>query len=239
MASYRGSQYIGDQIESIIKQLGPDDELIIVDDASPDNTVDIIRTFADPRIRLIQSPANQGYVKSFEQAAMASRGRYVLLTDQDDVWLPGRITALITALQSASVAASNFDVLGGGPRPNIPRLQSRDSARHAANLAGIMVGYRAYYGCGMGFRREMLPVFTPVPSYLRESHDLWLAICGNVAKSIAHLDEATLLRRIHDDNATPRTWRSLPVILRSRLMLLKCLFEARRRLKGASLGSRA
>jgi glycosyltransferase involved in cell wall biosynthesis len=231
MASYRGGQFIGEQIESILEQLGPDDELVIVDDASPDNTVSLVSAYDDPRIKLTGSAVNQGYVRSFERAVLASRGRYILLADQDDVWVPGRLDVLLAALESAEVVASNFDVLHGEPRPAIPRLRSRDSSRHLANLLGIMVGYRAYYGCGMGFRREMLNVFAPVPNYLDESHDLWLAICGNAAKSIRHVDGSTLLRRIHDENATPRGWRSLPVILRSRWMLLKCIFEAARRLR--------
>jgi hypothetical protein len=83
----------------------------------------------------------------------------------------------------------------------------------------------------MGFRREVLPVFAPVPGFLNESHDLWLAICGILARSIQHLDESTLFRRIHEDNATPRSWRSLPLILRSRVMLVRCMIQASRRLR--------
>ncbi|QCO99143.1 glycosyltransferase [Arthrobacter sp. 24S4-2] len=234
LASYRGGRYIKEQLESILTQLGPDDELVIVDDASPDNTVEQIRTFQDGRIRLIEAAVNQGYVRSFEQAALAAKGEYILLADQDDVWVPGRLELMIGALQASRVVATNFDVLGGGPRPNIPRLRDKDSRRHAANILGILVGYRAYYGCGMGFRRDMLPVFTPVPRYLDESHDLWLAICGNLAGSMRHLDESTLMRRIHDDNATPRSWRSLSVILRARIMLLRCIAQAWRRLRRPS-----
>lgn len=231
LASYRGGRYIKEQLESILAQLGPDDELVIVDDASPDDTLEQVRTFHDERIRLIEGAVNHGYVRSFEQATLAAKGQYILLADQDDIWVPGRLELMLGALQTARVVASNFDVLGGGPRPNIPRLQDKDSRRNAANILGILIGYRAYYGCGMGFRRDMLPVFTPVPRYLNESHDLWLAICGNLAGSIRHLDGSTLLRRIHDDNATPRSWRSLPVILRARVILLRCIAQAWRRLR--------
>lgn len=234
MATYNGSRYIGEQLESILRQLGPDDELVIVDDASTDGTVDRIRAFEDRRVRLIQAAANQGYVKSFEQAALASRGRAVFLSDQDDVWVDGRLDAMLEALKSASVVASNFDVLGGGERPGIPLLQESDSTRHRANLFGILVGYRAYYGCGMAFRREVLSSFAPIPPYLGESHDLWLAILGNTAGSMRHLKGATLLRRIHEDNATPRGWRSLRVILAARVVLLRLMVEARRRLRASS-----
>jgi glycosyltransferase involved in cell wall biosynthesis len=60
MATYNGSQYVEEQLESILAQLGPEDEIVIVDDASTDDTVARIRRFADPRIRLIAADANPG-----------------------------------------------------------------------------------------------------------------------------------------------------------------------------------
>lgn len=230
MATYKGARYVGEQLESILSQLGTEDEVVIVDDASPDDTVKKIMAFDDPRIRLIRADSNQGYVRSFQQAALASRGEFIFLADQDDVWIPGRLEHMLSALQVSAVVASNFDILGGGPRPAIPRLRSADGSRKLANLFGILVGYRAYYGCGMAFRRELLEAFAPMPSYLRESHDLWLAIIGNMAGSIVHLDEPTLLRRLHDENATPRGWRSLATITAARVVLLRLMVEARRRL---------
>lgn len=229
MASYNGSAYIAEQIASILRQLGDDDELVVVDDASTDGTREVVRAFRDQRIRLIEAAVNKGYVRSFEQAVMASRGSRIFLADQDDVWMDGRLELMLKALEKHQVVASNFDVLGGGPRPSIPRLRSRDSGHRVANLAATLIGYRAYYGCGMAFRREMLEIFAPMPPYLGESHDLWLAICGNVAGSIGHVDESTLLRRIHGENATPQGWRSLPVILAARVTLLRLIGEAVRR----------
>jgi glycosyltransferase involved in cell wall biosynthesis len=231
MASYRGASYISEQLESILEQLDEHDEIVIVDDASPDNTVEIIRSVCDPRIRLIESPGNRGYVRAFETAVLASRGSFIFLSDQDDVWVPGRVAAMVQALESVRVVASNFEILGGHARPWIPPLSSAWDTRPWANLVGIMVGYRAYYGCGMAFRRDMLPIFTPIPPYLRESHDLWLAICGNLAGSVAHLEQATLLRRLHDSNETPAGFRSLGRIIAARIILARLVVEARRRLK--------
>lgn len=229
MASYNGEAFIGEQIESILSQLGTNDELVIVDDASSDGTRQLIRALTDPRIRLIEPGANQGYVRSFEHAVLASKGAFIFLADQDDLWIEGRLEAMLEALGHDYVVATNFDVLGGGARPAIPPLRSQDSARRGANLLGILIGYRAYYGCGMGFRREFLDMFAPVPPYLRESHDLWIAICGNMIRSMRHLDAPTLLRRIHGENVTPRGWRSLGTILRARVVLLRLLLEASRR----------
>lgn len=229
MATYKGAPFVEEQIASILAELGADDELVVVDDASPDGTAAVIGGIEDPRIRLVRAPSNRGYVRTFEEAVRLSRGEYIFLSDQDDIWIPGRVELMLTALSDHQVVASNFDMLGGGPRPWIPRLRSSDSRRHLANLAAILIGYRAYYGCGMAFRRDAAKYFTPVPAYVRESHDLWLAICGNVAGSVAHLDESTLYRRLHEENQTPAGWRSLSKIVAARVMLLRLMVEAFRR----------
>ena len=231
MASYRGAPFIAAQITSILAELGGEDELVIVDDASPDNTVEIIKAVTDPRVRLIQSPQNRGYVRTFEAAILASVGEYIFLSDQDDLWVPGRVKLMLEALESARMVATNFSMLDGGPRPWIPPLRSGMDSRTLANLFGIMVGYRAYYGCGMAFRRELVPVVTPIPAYVRESHDLWFAICGNVDGSIVHLEAPSLLRRLHDQNETPAGFRSLGRIAASRIMLARLIVEGRRRIR--------
>ncbi|WP_066294415.1 glycosyltransferase [Arthrobacter sp. B6] len=226
MATYKGEPFVQEQLESILAQLGPDDEVVVVDDSSPDGTASVVEGIGDARVRLVKATSNKGYVRTFEHAVGLSRGEFIFLSDQDDVWIPGRVELMLKALSTHLVVASNFDMHGSAPRPWIPRLRSSDSGRHLANLAAILVGYRAYYGCGMAFRREALGYFVPVPAYVRESHDLWLAICGNVAGSIAHLDESTIYRRIHAENQTPAGFRSLPKIFTARVMLLRLMAVA-------------
>lgn len=233
MASYRGARYIQEQIDSILVQLGPTDELIVVDDASADNTVEIVKAIADPRIHLIEMTMNQGYVRSFEQAVLSSRGDFVFLADQDDVWLPDRLELMLGALQNSGVVASNFNVLGGKSRGGVPELRATDSTHYLRNILGTVVGYRPYYGCAMAMTRKQAKIFAPIPSYVVESHDLWLALCGNVGKTMSHLQEPTLSRRLHEDNVTPRGWRSLGSIVRARVMILRALIEAVRRTRAA------
>ncbi|MCO4237897.1 glycosyltransferase [Pseudarthrobacter raffinosi] len=231
MASYRGASFIAEQIASILNELGPDDELLIVDDASPDNTLEIIQTFTDARLRLIQSPRNVGYVRAFETAVLASKGQFIFLSDQDDLWVAGRVNRMLEALKSARMVATNFAMLGGGPRPWIPPLKPSMDPRNLVNLFGILVGYRAYYGCGMAFRRDLLSVVTPIPGYVRESHDLWFAICGNLAGSIVHLDAPSLLRRLHEQNETPAGFRSMRRIAAARIMIVRLMMEGLRRVR--------
>lgn len=239
MATYNGSAHLAEQLASILEQLGPHDELVVVDDASTDDTRALLATVDDPRLRVVESPVNRGYVRAFEAALRETRGDLVLLSDQDDVWLPGRVALFTEALAEHRVAASNLVLLGSGAPLRAPvgdrpwLLRSADSERHAANVGGILAGQRPYYGCAMGVRREALSVALPFPAYLDESHDLWLALYGNLAGSIVHLDEPTLQRRVHDSNATPDRPRGLRAVLASRLMLARAVLELRRRVRTA------
>jgi glycosyltransferase involved in cell wall biosynthesis len=235
MATYNGGRWIDEQLASTLAELGPDDEVVVVDDASKDDTVARVRAFDDPRVRVVVKERNAGYVKAFETALGLAGGEYVLLADQDDVWEPGRVAAMVAALGSVDVVASNLSVLGRSDGLRGPygqhdwRLRAADSRRRWRNIIGVLAGNRPYYGSAMGLRRSALGRVLPFPPYLTETHDLWIALYGNVAGSIRHLEQRTVRRRLHDSNASPDRPRGATAVLRSRLLLLRCLRELRRR----------
>ncbi|MFB2581149.1 glycosyltransferase [Herbiconiux sp. P15] len=235
MATYKGSAFVAEQIESIVAQLGPDDELVIVDDCSPDDTVAVVvQTIArlgESRVTLTITDSNVGYVRAFEAAIKRSRGRYVFLSDQDDVWSPGRHERMIEGLRTSLVVAGNHSVLGrNGARLWYPPLKPRMDGTPLRNLVAVLIGYRPYFGCAMGFRREAIDGgILPMPTYLHESHDVWIAITGNVRQSITHLADVVVERRLHDSNQTPLGIRSLGTILGARLMFVRLIAEAVRR----------
>lgn len=236
MATYRGERWVAEQVTSVLAEIGPDDELVVVDDASPDGTTDVLRQIDDPRLRIVEQAVNGGYVRAFATALEHARGAYLLLSDQDDVWVPGRVEVMLAALQDHDVVAGNLATLGGPDSIHSPlgrpgwRLRASDSGHHLRNVLGVLAGARPYFGCAMGLRREALEVATPFPAGLRESHDLWFALYGNLAGSIAHVDDVVVLRRYHQDNASPDRPRGVVAALRSRLLLVRCVVELRRRL---------
>ena len=239
MATYKGGADVSEQIESIVAQLGPHDELVIVDDCSPDDTaaviVETVARLNESRVFLTRTDSNVGYVRAFEAAIRRSRGRYVFLSDQDDVWAPGRHEAMISGLSGSLVVAGNHSILGrDGARLWYPPLRARQSGRHLVNLFAILIGYRPYFGCAMGFRREVIDGgILPMPPYLHESHDVWIAITGNVRRSIRHLDQVVVERRLHGGNQTPLGIRGLGTILGARRMFVRLILEAGRRARTA------
>ena len=231
MAAYNGSAFIVEQIESILRQLGPDDELIIVDDCSSDDTCKLIRGFADPRIELYVNDRNLGVNSNFEKAILKASGEIIFLSDQDDIWLDGRLESMKAyfSSKSTSVVASNFQLIDSNGNALkmewCPDLESEFDGRRLANLLGIMRGNRNYYGCAMAFRSAIRPTLLPFPKGV-ESHDLWLAIYGNIAGGIRHMEKPTLLHRVHGSNASivsrPLLQRILARILFSMQVLTAC-----------------
>lgn len=241
LATHNGSAFLMDQVASILVQLGDTDELVVIDDASTDTTLNVLREIGDPRLRVIAQSPNRGYVATFERALAEARGDILLLSDQDDVWLPGRVEAMRAALSDASVVAGNLTTLDGPARIPGPygqldwRLHAHDSAATWRNTMGLLAGNRPYFGSAMGLRRDALALALPFPSFLRESHDLWLALCGIHADAMVHLDDRVTARRYHDNNATPMRPRGLAAALRSRLILVRLIGIARqRRRRGAA-----
>jgi len=233
MATYNGQDFVADQISSILQQLTSEDELIVVDDASTDDTAKVVREFVDPRILLLPSSANRGYVASFERAIAASSGEYIMLSDQDDIWLPGRVELLRQSLRNRCFAASNFTVFGGeANRLQKLQLRERDSGRWVANLFATWIGYRPYYGCTMAFRASAKNLVLPFPAFLTETHDQWIAIVANLHREMIHVEAATVSRRLHDQNTTPKSRRPVAVIVRGRVMLLRAFTAAVVRMLG-------
>lgn len=91
LPTYNGQQYIGEAIESIIEQTFQDWELIIVDDCSSDNTLDIIRKYEkqDLRIKVIHNDVNKKLPASLNIGFKYAKGMYLTWTSDDNMYLPG------------------------------------------------------------------------------------------------------------------------------------------------------
>lgn len=86
MLTYNRSRYIGNAIESILKQSYTNFELIILDDGSTDDTATVVGAYTDPRIRYIQHEKNAGLIVRRQESLALARGSYIAVLDSDDVW---------------------------------------------------------------------------------------------------------------------------------------------------------
>lgn len=100
--SYNSSKFIFESIHSVFNQSFFDWELIIVDDCSTDNSVEVIQSFVefDSRIKLIQLPQNSGAAVARNEAIKAAQGRYIAFLDSDDLWLPDKLEKQLFFMQA-------------------------------------------------------------------------------------------------------------------------------------------
>ena len=91
LSVFNGEKYLSYAIESILRQTFTDFEFLIIDDGSFDNTINIIDSFKDDRIRLIRNSENYGLTKSLNKGIVLSNGKYIARIDADDISLPTRL----------------------------------------------------------------------------------------------------------------------------------------------------
>jgi glycosyltransferase involved in cell wall biosynthesis len=98
MPVYNGELYLREAIDSILNQTFSDFELIVMDDGSTDGSVEIVRTYADPRIRFIANPVNQGVRFIANQLNQLAQAEYIARMDCDDISLPQRLAKQVEYL---------------------------------------------------------------------------------------------------------------------------------------------
>lgn len=98
--AYNSEATIGETLRSLLAQTFTDFEIIVVDDASSDRTLEVVRSFEDPRLQVIESPQNQGPAISRNIGAKQARGRYLSFIDADDLWTPGKLQSQYEALEA-------------------------------------------------------------------------------------------------------------------------------------------
>ncbi|MBQ7506432.1 MAG: glycosyltransferase [Lachnospiraceae bacterium] len=96
--AYRNASYIGETITSVLNQTYPNLELVICDDCSPDNTVEVIRSFSDERIRLFQNEKNLGMSGNWNNCLSKCRGEFIKLLCADDLLAPDALEKEVRAL---------------------------------------------------------------------------------------------------------------------------------------------
>lgn len=175
IATYNGERYIRQQIKSIVCQLNVDDEIIVSDDGSTDGTLDIVKGIGDKRIKIIEGPGRKSPILNFECALKASKGDFIFLSDQDDVWKPDKVEICMKWLKTYHCVVSDAEVTDNRLKPLYPSLYAIMQVRQGRIYNTIWKN--GYTGCCMTFRRNVLEASLPFPKNI-PMHDIWI---GNVA----------------------------------------------------------
>lgn len=201
LAAYHGEKYIEAQLESILSQLPSDGELIISDDDPGGETQKIINSFAarDSRVVYLEG-SGAGVTANFENALRHCSGDVIFLSDQDDVWLPGKVEAVMKEI-SAGAALVLHDAHVTDGELNV--TEESFFAVHGSRSGFVRNLIRnSFVGCCMAFKKELLEAALPFPEKL-PMHDWWLALIAmKHGLRVTLLPEPLIYWRRHGENVT-------------------------------------
>jgi glycosyltransferase involved in cell wall biosynthesis len=235
MCTYNGERFVALQLQSVLDQLGTADEVVICDDRSTDNTVEIIRSFNDPRVRLYVNDERLGVVANFDRCLSLTTGDLIFLSDQDDVWRPNRVqevTRVFASNPDVSAVLTNAAMIDAAGQILMERYVPMSAQRANGTLRALRnVAKNTYLGCALVFRRTMLAYILPIPSDV-PMHDMWIGIINDLYGRTFHLDLPLLDYRVHDRNTTtPMVRGRLIEVARRRWRLIKPLLQRLRDVK--------
>jgi glycosyltransferase involved in cell wall biosynthesis len=198
MATYNGEKYLREQVDSLLAQSYPTLEFIFVDDDSSDSSLAILQEYAlqDERIRLVTNPANQGLLATFETGIRAAKGEMIALSDQDDVWMPEKISLLAGAIGSHSMIYADSaltDAAGivTGKFSNRNHLCDYPTGLH------YVFGTKAM-GHAMLFKREIINIALPFPDFV--GHDFILGFAAAALHGVSYFPATLVNYRQHSSN---------------------------------------
>lgn len=213
--------FLNEQLSSIIPQLRPDDEILIADDGSTDDTLSVLDKFKSC-VRVVAANRVGGVVANFERVLTAASGDGIVLCDQDDVWMPGRLALIREGLLRASLIMLNGEVVDGSL--NKTGKTVFEAVRMRRGFWRNVVR-NSFIGCCMAFRRTLLKRVMPFPAGV-PWHDWYIGLVGVATGKVEYIDLPTLLYRRHGANHSPtgeRSTNSLAVKVALRFSILRCV----------------
>lgn len=196
MAVYNGEPFLGEAIESILKQTFSDFEFIIINDASIDRSVDIIQKYRDNRIRLINNENNIGLTESLNKGLTFAKGKYVARMDADDISLPQRLERQVKFMEEhpkVGICGTWFQLIGPQERTIQHPVSHQDIITFMFKNNGI--GHPTAF-----FRRKLFIeqyLFYDESYLAAQDYELWIR--ASQITELANIPEVLVKYRIHNE----------------------------------------
>lgn len=214
LCTFNGERFLDAQLDSLLGQTHPPDEIVVHDDASTDGTWLRLQGFAGRAaaqgvpVRLQRNPENLGYVRNFEQALRAADGDLLFLCDQDDVWHPEKIARMAERflaepeLGLLHTDARLIDAAGAWLGVDLLRALEVSPAElemeHSGHTFELLMRRNLVTGATTALRGALLGCLLPVPAGW--VHDEWLAIAAATQARVDCMPWTSIDYRQHGSN---------------------------------------
>ena len=188
-----------EQLDSILAQTYPNFEVVVVDDASKDGTLAILDYYEKTyqHVSVYRSGENLGYLKNFEKGMLLCKGDYVALSDQDDIWLPEKISILMRERGDHALIYCNSELMNAeGKRLGVKLTDLKNLLDFWSPLNYVVGGTAS--GHAMIVKKEVIARSLPVPAMV--THDYWIGFVSTFFSSLKFVDEVLVLYRQHEGN---------------------------------------
>lgn len=214
MATYNGEKYIQEQLQSLLNQTLPLDEVLIFDDGSTDETVKCVQAFISENKlstwKISQNEKNKGYARNFLDGILQATGEIVFLCDQDDIWLNHKVEIMSEAMENPMI-----EVLSSNYKPKVAKemdikskvfyqleylFQKRNGKEQKVDFEkrGLFSGAPGWTICvRKSFVEEIIPYFTS-----DFSHDGLLCSFSAARGTYHHINKVTGLFRRYPESTT-------------------------------------
>jgi len=196
IATYNGEKFIYQQIKSILPQLLENDEIIISDDSSTDNTLDVIRKFKDKRIKIYDNNCFKSPIFNFENALLKAKGDLIFLADQDDIWMDNRIEIQKNYLKTFDMVVCDAILID--ENENILKNSFFKLNNSGSDLLKNFIK-NGYLGCCMSFNKKILDKSLLFPAKI-PMHDMWMGLISEIYGKTFFCEEKLVKYRRHNNN---------------------------------------
>lgn len=199
MSVYNEEKYIEESINSILAQTYKNFEFIIIDDASTDQTVDLIKKYSDVRIRLIRNAENQGLTRNLNQGLKLAEGKYILRMDADDIALENRLEEQVAFMEkNQQVVLAGAWMQCFGKKYNAMKPLTDNEELKVALLFGTVIMHPTFI-----IRKSIIDENGIVYNEkLRYAQDYGFTEAISHYGELANIPQILLKYRIHDEQVT-------------------------------------
>lgn len=207
LATYNGSRFLREQLDSILSQSLTDFEVVVCDDCSTDDTVKILHEYAvkDARLNIHENITNLGFKKNFEHILSLCKGEFIAFCDQDDIWKPNHLEILYNNVENNDCIGANSLIIDeNGISQNKTLLEYWPIHRMPKSNAELFqheLYSNIIQGTASLIRSSLVKKALPIPESIKY-HDYWLALVAGCNNKCLYIQDVVLKYRRHSNNAS-------------------------------------